>query len=606
MCGIVGAVGLDTVENFLIDGLRRLEYRGYDSAGIAVLQPDGAVRRARSVGKVAMLDASRDRAITGHTGIAHTRWATHGGATENNAHPHRAGRVTLVHNGIIENFQELRRSLQADGYSFQSETDTEVVAGLLDRALARTGSAKAAMLDVVPRLQGAYALAVLFDTEPGMLFGARHGAPLLAGMKDGAGFIASDALALTGYASHVCYLENGDLVAVTKGGIEVFGVDGVKHQRELHKSSGSAILADKGNYKYFMLKEIHEQAEVVGRTLTAHVDALGNTVKQHEGLDLSRANRILIIGCGTAALAGRVAEYWLEGLAGIPVDVDIASEFRYRDPVLSPDDVAIFISQSGETADTLEAMRLCKEAGAKTIALVNTLHSTMARDADLVLPTLAGPEIGVASTKAFTCQLIVLASLALLVAKQRGRLTGEQEVEQVTDLLEVPGLISEALDIESQIAEMAVELATKQTVLYLGRHQFFPLALEGALKLKEISYIHAEGYAAGELKHGPIALIEPGVSVIAIAPHDALFAKTQSSIEQVLARGGSVIAITDEAGAKALASTPADIVKLPSSSGMATAFACTIAIQLIAYYVAVEKGTDVDQPRNLAKSVTVE
>ena len=587
MCGIVGAVGLDTVENFLIDGLRRLEYRGYDSAGIAVLQPDGAVRRARSVGKVAMLDASRDRAITGHTGIAHTRWATHGGATENNAHPHRAGRVTLVHNGIIENFQELRRSLQADGYSFQSETDTEVVAGLLDRALARTGSAKAAMLDVVPRLQGAYALAVLFDTEPGMLFGARHGAPLLAGMKDGAGFIASDALALTGYASHVCYLENGDLVAVTKGGIEVFGVDGVKHQRELHK-------------------EIHEQAEVGGRTLTAHVDALGNTVKQHEGLDLSRANRILIIGCGTAALAGRVAEYWLEGLAGIPVDVDIASEFRYRDPVLSPDDVAIFISQSGETADTLEAMRLCKEAGAKTIALVNTLHSTMARDADLVLPTLAGPEIGVASTKAFTCQLIVLASLALLVAKQRGRLTGEQEVEQVTDLLEVPGLISEALDIESQIAEMAVELATKQTVLYLGRHQFFPLALEGALKLKEISYIHAEGYAAGELKHGPIALIEPGVSVIAIAPHDALFAKTQSSIEQVLARGGSVIAITDEAGAKALASTPADIVKLPSSSGMATAFACTIAIQLIAYYVAVEKGTDVDQPRNLAKSVTVE
>ena len=606
MCGIVGAVGQASVEKFLIDGLRRLEYRGYDSAGIAVQQDDGQVRRARSVGKVAMLDASRDHSITGQTGIAHTRWATHGGATEANAHPHHIGHVHLVHNGIIENFQELRRSLQEDGYTFVSDTDTEIVAGLLDRALARTGSAKAAMLDVIPRLQGAYALAVLFDSEPGMIYGARHGAPLLAGMKDGAGYIASDALALTGYASHVCYLENGDLVAVSKDGIEVFGVDGIQRDRPLHKSSGSAILADKGNYKYFMLKEIHEQAEVVGRTLTAHVDALANTVKQHDGLDLSSASRILIVGCGTAALAGRVAEYWLEGLAGIPVDVDIASEFRYRDPVLSSDDVAIFISQSGETADTLEAMRLCKEAGAKTIALVNTPHSTMARDADLVLPTLAGPEIGVASTKAFTCQLIVLASLALLIAKQRGRLSADEETAQVAELLEVPGLISEALEIEPQIAAMAADLATRQTVIYLGRHQFYPLAMEGALKLKEISYIHAEGYAAGELKHGPIALIEPGVSIIAIAPHDALFAKTQSSIEQVLARGGSVIAITDEAGAAALASTPVQIIKIPASTGMATAFACTMAIQLIAYYVAVEKGTDVDQPRNLAKSVTVE
>ena len=606
MCGIVGAVGLSGVESFLIEGLRRLEYRGYDSAGIAVVTADGSVRRARAAGKVAALEANRDRSITGDCGIAHTRWATHGPATETNAHPHQAGRVCIVHNGIIENFHTLRQEMEARGYAFQSETDTEVVAALLDDAEKRTGDPRAALCDVLPRLHGAFALAVIFEAHPDRIYGARKGAPLLAGMRAGAGFVASDALALTGFSDSVCYLENGDIVEVRAGSIEVFDATGQVLQRPAVRATETAYLADKGNYRHFMLKEINEQPEVVGRTLAAYVDALNSAARDHAGLDFKAASRLLIVGCGTAALAGRVAEYWIETLAGLPVKVDIASEFRYRDPALMPGDIAVFISQSGETADTIEALRLCKEAGVTTIALVNTLHSSMAREADITLPTLAGPEIGVASTKAFSCQLAALASLAILAGRQLGRLAPDAEAREVDGLLEIPGLISDALRLEDLVQQFAGTLAQKSTVLYLGRHQYYPIALEGALKLKEISYIHAEGYAAGELKHGPIALIEEGVAVIVIAPHDALFPKTRSSIEQVLARGGEVIVITDAPGRAALDGVRAEVIEVPEAGHLASAFAATVAVQLIAYHVSVHKGTDVDQPRNLAKSVTVE
>ncbi len=606
MCGIVGVTGQQNASSILIEGLRRLEYRGYDSAGIAVRGDDGALHRVRAPGKLSALEAKLTGSETGGTGIGHTRWATHGAPNETNAHPHRAGQVTLAHNGIIENFKPLREEMVAAGRTFVSETDTEVVAHLLDEALKTTGDVKQALASVLSRLEGAFALVAILDDHPGVLLGARRGAPLIAAKGDEGAYLASDIMALSGHAHAVIYLEDGDAVILSAEKTEIFDSDGQNISRSLRPAPTSIALAEKGNHRHFMQKEIYEQPEVVGRTLTAYIDTVGERVKRRTDIDFATITRLHIIGCGTAAYAGQVAEYWFERMAGLPVKVDIASEFRYREPAFMPGDAALFISQSGETADTLEALRLCKQKGLKTIALVNTPHSTMAREADTVAPTLAGPEIGVASTKAFTCQLAALASLALMAGVQRGAIDAAAEKEAVSGLMAIPALMNAALQSEGQVNALAHELSHASIVLYLGRNEFFPLALEGALKLKEISYIHAEGYAAGELKHGPIALIEDDVAVIVIAPFDGLFQKTRSSILEVKSRGARVIAITDPEGKNALGDEASAIVELPAAPPQAAAIVSAVAVQLLAYYVAVHKGTDVDQPRNLAKSVTVE
>jgi glutamine---fructose-6-phosphate transaminase (isomerizing) len=606
MCGIVGVAGHIRAETVLIEGLRRLEYRGYDSAGIAIQAPCGQSRRVRAAGKVSALEAAISPDITGSTGIAHTRWATHGAPTEANAHPHRAGRVYLVHNGIIENYKTLREVLRTEGREFSSETDSEVVAHLLDRELDRGLAPREALLEMLGQLEGAFALAAMIEGEPDLILGARRGAPLVAATGPQAGYLASDIMAIAGEARSVIYLDEGDAVLVRPGSIEVFNSSGELVSRPVSAAPTSIALAEKGNHRHFMQKEIYEQPEVVGRTVAAYVDAVSGTVRPREGIDFLAYSRLLIVGCGTASYAGAIAEYWFEALAGLPVEVDVASEFRYRNPAFLPNDAALFISQSGETADTLEAMRMCKAAGLTTIVLVNTPHSTMAREADIVAPTLAGPEIGVASTKAFTCQLAALASLAVLAGAQRGRLNVSEQAERVASLLAVPSLMNAALQIEGEIETLAKDLAHVSIVLYLGRNEYFPLALEGALKLKEISYIHAEGYAAGELKHGPIALVEDDVTVIVIAPHDALFSKTRSSIQEVRARGARVVAITDPSGAAELANEASSTLVLPAADNLVAPMVAAVAVQLLAYYVAVHKGTDVDQPRNLAKSVTVE
>ena len=606
MCGIVGVTGRLNAQDILIEGLKRLEYRGYDSAGISVISANGEVKRARAPGKVSNLIDAMTADVSGSIGIAHTRWATHGAPTQANAHPHQAGRVSLVHNGIIENYKSLREELIQAGRVFVSETDTEVVAHLLDQSLEQGFAPKEALVSVLDRLEGAFALAAVIEGEPELVLGARRGAPLIAALGDGAGFLASDIMAITGEAHSMIYLEEGDAVLVKPGGVEVFDASGLPADRPLVPAIKSVVLAEKGNYRHFMQKEIYEQPEVVGRTLSAYLDAVSGTVKPRDEIDFQAMSRLLIIGCGTASYAGQVAEYWFENIARLPVEIDLASEFRYRNPAFMDKDAALFISQSGETADTLEAMRMCKSAGLKTIALVNSPHSTMAREADLVVPTLAGAEIGVASTKAFTCQLSALASLAILAGVQRGHVDKDHERLLVEQLMSVPGLMASSLKIENQIDDLASELSHASIVLYLGRNEFFPMALEGALKLKEISYIHAEGYAAGELKHGPIALIEEGVSVVVIAPKDALFVKTKSSIQEVRARGARVIAITDEDGALELEGEASSIITLPNAKGLAAPLVSAVAVQLLAYYVAVHKGTDVDQPRNLAKSVTVE
>lgn len=606
MCGIVGVVGHEAAETFILDGLRRLEYRGYDSAGMAVITHAGELHRLRAAGKVSALAGLVPADLSGVTAIGHTRWATHGAANDANAHPHKAGRVLVVHNGIIENFKPLRDELLARGRAFTSQTDTEVVAHLVDEALEKAGSPEAALQAVLPRLEGAFALGVMVEGEPGLILAARKGAPLIAGLTDTQGFLGSDPLALSGHARRIIFLEDGDMAAIRAGSIRVVDRSGNTALRPAVPAETSHVLAEKGNHRHFMEKEIHEQPEVIGRTISHYTDTFDNAVHAIEGLDFSGVSRLLIVGCGTAAYAGEVARYWFEALAGLPVAVDIASEFRYRDPAFLKGDMALFISQSGETADTLEALRLCKAAGLPTLALVNTPHSTMAREASLVVPTLAGPEIGVASTKAFTCQLSALACLAVLAGRQRGQLDRAEEAGHVASLLSAPGQIVRALEQEGVIEGLAHEIAAHPTVLYLGRNQHFPMALEAALKLKEISYIHAEGYAAGELKHGPIALIEEGVPVIVIAPHDALFDKTRSSIQQVASRGAHVIAITDPEGAGALKGEADRIVTLPAGGQLTSPLLIATAIQLLAYHVAVYKGTDVDQPRNLAKSVTVE
>ena len=608
MCGIIGIIGNEQVAPRLLESLRRLEYRGYDSAGIAVMCGDAPDRR-RAAGKIRNLEAAIDaEPISGIVGIGHTRWATHGAPEVRNAHPHAYGRVSLVHNGIIENFAELKAELQAKGQVFSSDTDTEVIAHLLDEAL-KTQPLKAAFKAVLDRLHGAYALAILVAGEDETILGARRGSPLVVGWGEDEMYLGSDALAVGPFTQRVTYLEEGDWVVLHRRDAEIFDAAGNRVNRPVTHVPASAALVEKGAYRHFMEKEVHEQPESCQRTLSAYLDPVARGVRGDiaAGIDFAKVARIQIIACGTAYYAGSVARYAFEKLAGLPVDVEVASEFRYRTPAMTPGTLAVAVSQSGETADTLAALRWCKGEGLKTAALVNVHSSTMAREADILWPTHAGPEIGVASTKAFTAQLSALLSLAVCAAKQRGRIDKAREAELVQHLLEVPGLIAEALHMDPEIARLTFDLSKARDVIYLGRGDMFPLALEGALKLKEISYIHAEGYAAGELKHGPIALIDENTPVVVIAPDDELYEKTASNVQEVAARGGKVVMITDAPDkAPKLPDGALKIIRAPHCHSFVAPLVYSVPIQLLAYHTAVHKGTDVDQPRNLAKSVTVE
>lgn len=604
MCGIIGIVGTSSVQERLIESLRRLEYRGYDSAGIAGFTSEGIERR-RAAGKLKNLEeVLAANPLIATVGIGHTRWATHGPPTAGNAHPHQAGRVRLVHNGIIENFAELKAGLQAKGRRFETDTDTEVVAHLLDSELADKSPADALKV-TLDKVRGAFALVVMINGEPGLLMGARRGPPLVVGYGDGEMFLGSDALAVGPFTRRIAYLEDGDYVVIDHNTARVFDETGAAVQRPIQTVPQSAALMEKGNYRHFMEKEIHDQPDACQHTLSAYVDAVTLSFKPPSALDLSRFDRIQIIACGTASFAGQIARYAFERLGGLPCDVEVASEFRYREPALSTNTLAIAVSQSGETADTLAALRWCKAKGLTTAALVNVHGSTMAREADILLPTHAGPEIGVASTKAFTSQVAALLALAGAAAAARGRIDRQEEARLAGLLLEAPRLIAEATQSEDLIRKLAPELARARDVLYLGRGPMFPLALEGALKLKEISYIHAEGYAAGELKHGPIALIDEVTPTIVIAPSDPLMEKTLANMSEVAARGGPIILITDAQGAKQ-ASPGMKVIVGPTCDPFVAPLVYAPPIQLLAYYVAVQKGADVDQPRNLAKSVTVE
>ncbi|HTX50785.1 MAG TPA: glutamine--fructose-6-phosphate transaminase (isomerizing) [Caulobacteraceae bacterium] len=605
MCGIIGIVGTSPVVPRLIESLKRLEYRGYDSAGVAGVVGDHVERR-RAPGKLRNLEAVLDtHPLAAVVGIGHTRWATHGAPNETNAHPQRAGRVTVVHNGIIENFAELKAELIAEGRAFESETDTEVVAQLVDHYLAAGKPPLAAFKAALDRLTGAYALCVMIDGEDELILGARQGPPLVVGYGDGEMFIGSDALAVGPFTSRVCYLDDGDYVAIDRHGAHIFDAGGRPAQRRIHTVAASAALMEKGNYRHFMEKEIHEQPDAVQHTLAAYIDPVARRAAPPAGLDFGQIQRLQIVACGTASYAGLIGKYVIERLSGVPVDVEVASEFRYRGPALSPGTLAVAISQSGETADTLAAMRYCKEHGLATAAIVNVHTSTMAREADLLLPTNAGPEICVLSTKAFAAQVAALTSIAIAAAVVRGRVSAEEESRLVSVLLEAPRLLADALHVEDVMRDVALQAAKAQDVLYLGRGPMYALALEGALKLKEVSYIHAEGYAAGELKHGPIALVDEATPVVVIAPTDPYFDKTVSNMSEVIAREGPVVLITDEEGARH-APNRARVVVGPTCDPLIAPLVYAVPIQLLAYHVAVQKGTDVDQPRNLAKSVTVE
>ncbi len=606
MCGIIGIVGRSPATPRLVESLRRLEYRGYDSAGVATLDDAGRVGSRREKGKLRNLEAMLDGSpLGGETGIGHTRWATHGPPAERNAHPQRAGRVAVVHNGIIENFAALKRELAAEGRVFTSDTDTEVIAQLIDRELETTPGPLAAFKAVLDRLEGAYALGVLIEGEEAQVLGARRGSPLVLGWGDGEMFLGSDALAVGPFTQRVSYLAEGDYVCITHDGAQVFDVEGHQVNRPVSVVSASAAMVEKGEYRHFMEKEIHEQPDAVQHTLSAYLDPVAGKAAA-PGLDWSGVPRLQIVACGTAYLAGLTAKYLFEKLAGLPVDVEIASEFRYRDPAVTPGTVAVAVSQSGETADTLAALRWCKERGLTTAAVVNAHHSSMAREADLLWPTHAGPEIGVASTKAFTAQLAALTALAVAAASARGTIDAAEEARLVQLLLESPRLIAEAITREPAVRDLAPDLAKARDVLYLGRGLLYPLALEGALKLKELSYIHAEGYAAGELKHGPIALVDEHMPVVVAAPSGELLEKTLANLQEVAARGGApIILITDDRGAAA-GHAATRVVELPACDPIIAPLVYAIPIQLLAYHVAVAKGTDVDQPRNLAKSVTVE
>ncbi|MEA3071598.1 MAG: hypothetical protein QOD29_3044 [Alphaproteobacteria bacterium] len=608
MCGIVGILGREPVAGALVDALKRLEYRGYDSAGVATLEGGELVRR-RAEGKLRNLEARLAKEpLEGTIGIGHTRWATHGRPTESNAHPHATDHLAVVHNGIIENFRELREELEKEGAAFGSETDTEVVAHLVTQELSKGHSPADAVAAALPRLRGAFALAFLFKGEEDLLIGARKGSPLAIGYGEGEMFLGSDAIALAPFTDTISYLEDGDSAVLTRKGAEIRDAKGSKVERAVLRTSASAFLVDKGNYRHFMAKEIHEQPEVVGHTLAHYLDMAAERVQLPNELpfDFRELQRISISACGTSYYAGLVARYWFERFARLPVEIDVASEFRYREAPLDPGGLAIFVSQSGETADTLATLRYAREHRQHALAIVNVPTSTIARESDAVMPTLAGPEICVASSKAFTCQLAVLACLAIAAGRARGVLSTEDERALVRALIEVPRLMTEALALESQIEPLAIDLAKSRNVLYLGRGTSFPLALEGALKLKEISYIHAEGYAAGELKHGPIALIDEQMPVIVIAPFDRIFEKTLSNVQEVAARRGKIILITDPKGAHEVREVALRTLTLPAMPATVTPLVYAIPVQLIAYHTAVVMGTDVDQPRNLAKSVTVE
>jgi glucosamine--fructose-6-phosphate aminotransferase (isomerizing) len=607
MCGIVGIVGREAVTPRLVEGLQRLEYRGYDSAGVATLVAGGIDRR-RAEGKLANLRAVLDLSpLAGRIGIAHTRWATHGAPTENNAHPHATDKVAVVHNGIIENFRELREELVGRGYAMTTETDSEVIAHLITAEMDRGASPQQAAAAALKRLDGAFAIGILFAGHDDLLIGARRGSPLVVGYGDGEMYLGSDALAIGPLSNRICYLAEGDWVELSREGATIHDETGAVVRREIKLAKLVGGLIEKGNYRHFMQKEIYEQPAVIGDTLGSYYNPLSRQVVLPSlPFDVGAVPKITVVACGTAYYAGLVAKYWFERVARVGVEVDVASEFRYREAALPPGGLAIFVSQSGETADTLAALRHCRGQGQHILSVVNVPESSIARESDVVLPTHAGPEIGVASTKAFTCQLVVLACLAIAVARARGSIGAAIEAELTQALVEVPAAAAEVLKHDDRIEAIAAEIAGARDVLYLGRGALYPLALEGALKLKEISYIHAEGYAAGEMKHGPIALIDPAVPVVVLAPSDRLFAKTVSNMHEVIARGGRIALVTDVAGEKAAGDGAAWTLVLPDMHEFVAPILQAIPVQLLAYHAAVCKGTDVDQPRNLAKSVTVE
>ncbi len=608
MCGIVGILGKEAVAIQVVEALRRLEYRGYDSAGVATLEK-GLLTRRRAEGKLRNLEIRlSNEPLDGLIGIGHTRWATHGKPNETNAHPHATEKLAVVHNGIIENFRELRAELEAAGRVFETETDTEIVAHLVTSEMEQGKDPVAAVAASLPRLRGAFALAFLFQGEEDLLIGARKGSPLAVGVGDGEMYLGSDALALAPFTNLIAYLEEGDWVVLHRKSATFYDVTGAQVERRAQRVAAGTFLVEKGNYHHFMAKEIHEQPEVVGHTLTKYLDMAAGTVRLpfDAPFDWKALSRLSISACGTAYYAGLTAKYWFEKLARLPVEIDVASEFRYREAPLPKDGLALFVSQSGETADTLACLRYARQEGQHVLSVVNVPTSTIARESDAVAPTLAGPEIGVASTKAFTCQLTALASLALAAARGRGTLSEAEEARYVRELIALPGLMAQALTLEPEIEKLARKLSKARDVLYLGRGTSFPMALEGALKLKEISYIHAEGYPAGELKHGPIALIDEDMPVIVIAPHDTLFEKTASNMQEVAARGGRIILITDAKGAAECGIQPEVTIVMPDMDPLFAPIVYAVPIQMIAYQTAVFMGKDVDQPRNLAKSVTVE
>jgi glucosamine--fructose-6-phosphate aminotransferase (isomerizing) len=604
MCGIIGILGNHEVAPLLVESLKRLEYRGYDSAGIATVNA-GRLDRRRAVGKLANLsDRLVHEPLPGKAGIGHTRWATHGAANEGNAHPHRSGPVAVVHNGIIENYRDLRAELAAAGLHPETETDTETVA-LLARLYMDSGmSAREAAAATLARLTGAFALLFLFDGEPDLLIAARKGSPLAIGHGSGEMFVGSDAIALAPFTDAITYLDEGDYAFVSRAGAEIFDAQGRRANREMQRIDLGQTRVEKAGYKHFMAKEIAEQPAVLGDALAHYLQ--GGKLNLPEGLDFSGTERLTLVACGTAYYACSVAKYWFEALAGLACEIDVASEFRYREPPLPKGGMALFVSQSGETADTLAALRYCKAQEQRIVAVVNVASSSIAREADLALPIMAGIEVGVASTKAFTCQLAVLAVLALKAGVDRGRIAPEALAGHIAALKSLPGLMNQALALSSEIARLAERIAEAQDVLFLGRGPMYPLALEGALKLKEISYIHAEGYASGELKHGPIALVDRLVPVVVMAPHDRLFDKTVSNMQEVMARHGQVLLVSDAAGLQAASAGVWASLKLPQVAEPFAPILYAIPAQLLAYHTAIAKGTDVDQPRNLAKSVTVE
>ncbi|WP_210527835.1 glutamine--fructose-6-phosphate transaminase (isomerizing) [Rubellimicrobium arenae] len=606
MCGIVGILGTHEVAPLLVESLKRLEYRGYDSAGIATVN-DGHLDRRRAVGKLVNLsDLLVHEPLAGKAGIGHTRWATHGAPAVRNAHPHRSGRVSVVHNGIIENFRELRAWLAEQGLSHESDTDTETVAILANHFLAEGATPEEAVELTLARLHGAYALLFLFEGQEDLMIAARKGSPLAIGHGDGEMYVGSDAIALAPLTSRITYLEEGDWAVVTRAGASIKDSAGRLANRPAKTIQIDSAQVDKAGHRHFMAKEIAEQPSRLTGALDHYVGEDGAIRLPGPGIDFSTMDRLTMVACGTASYACYVAKYWFEQLAGLPVDIDVASEFRYREPPIPPRTTALFVSQSGETADTLAALRYCRDKAERIVSVVNVAESSIARESDLALPILAGPEIGVASTKAFSCQLLVLGLLALEAGRQRGRLDGAGFAEKVEALRALPGLINHTLSLTEDAGRIAAQLAEARDILFLGRGRMFPLALEGALKLKEISYIHAEAYASGELKHGPIALVDKAVPVIVMAPHDELFDKTVSNMQEVMARGGPVLLITDRDGAKAAGHGVWETLVLPDVAPLWAPILYAVPAQLLAYHTAIAKGTDVDQPRNLAKSVTVE